>query len=135
VVALLALAEAVFTPDTLVLLLSRSHRQSHVLFRKVVDFYDTLGVPLLKRLTTEELVLTDGCPGGVHGQDHEQAADQQAWQHAPTNVVQVLRETRQSVYGLLRWLSELHSWRQYTADGTHGRLPADGSPTAPCRLR
>ena len=48
VVALLALAEAIFVPGTKVLLLSRSHRQSPELFRIVTDFYRRLGCPLLR---------------------------------------------------------------------------------------
>src|SRR5580704_12990221 len=55
VVAMLALAEAVFIPFTKVLLLSRSHRQSTELFRVVTGFYGRLGSPMKKRLNAEEL--------------------------------------------------------------------------------
>ena len=41
------------------LLLSRSHRQSRVLFQKVLDFHRALGDPLRKRRTADELWLTD----------------------------------------------------------------------------
>ncbi len=58
-VATLALAEAVFSPGALVLLVSRSHRQSRILFEKVRDFYHTLGEPPLQRRTAEELVLSN----------------------------------------------------------------------------
>jgi hypothetical protein len=57
VVALLALAEAVFVPFTKVLLLSRSHRQSMLLFRVVTGFYDQLGGPMKTRQCAEELEL------------------------------------------------------------------------------
>ncbi len=56
-VAILALANALWTPFTQVILLSRSHRQSRELFRRVTGFYHDLGDPIPTRLTTEELVL------------------------------------------------------------------------------
>jgi hypothetical protein len=59
VVALLALAEAVFVPGTKVLLLSRSHRQSAELFRIVTDFHGRLGSPLRVRQNAEELQLSN----------------------------------------------------------------------------
>src|SRR5262245_14904969 len=59
VVALLGLVEAVFIPGTKVLLVSRSYRQSTELFRIVTDFYRRLGAPLLHRLTSQELALTN----------------------------------------------------------------------------
>ena len=43
----------------MVLLVSRSHRQSTELFRIVTDFYRELGNPMLKRQTVEELELTN----------------------------------------------------------------------------
>jgi len=46
VVALLALTEAVWTPLTQVLLLSRSRRQSRELFRIVADCYRRLRLPM-----------------------------------------------------------------------------------------
>jgi Terminase large subunit, T4likevirus-type, N-terminal len=58
-VAALALAEAVFTDGALVLLVSRSHRQSRVLFGMVADFYPRLREPLLLRRTADELTLTN----------------------------------------------------------------------------
>jgi hypothetical protein len=58
-VAVLALAEAVFVNDTLVLLVSRSHRQSRVLFGIVADFYRRLGEPFLLRRTADELTLSN----------------------------------------------------------------------------
>jgi hypothetical protein len=60
VVAVLALVEAMFKPRSLVLLLSRSHRQSAELFRLVARFYTLLGCKYQKRLTTDELELTYG---------------------------------------------------------------------------
>jgi hypothetical protein len=60
VVAVLALVEAMYVPRSLVLLLSRSHRQSAELFRLVAQFYTRLGCPYKKRLTTEVLELTYG---------------------------------------------------------------------------
>src|SRR5712692_5798245 len=60
VVALLSLLEALWVPHTLVLLLSRSHRQSTLLFRMVVDFHRRLGSLILKRRTAEELEFTNG---------------------------------------------------------------------------
>jgi hypothetical protein len=59
VVAVVGLVEAVFVPFTRVLLLSRSHRQSVELFRIVVDCYRRMGTPLLRRLTNEELQLSN----------------------------------------------------------------------------
>jgi hypothetical protein len=57
VVAMLALAEAVFKPFSMALLLSRCHRQSMELFKKVTLYYHRLGAPMKQRLTTEELEL------------------------------------------------------------------------------
>jgi len=55
-VAALALAEALFaTTRALVLLVSRSHRQSRILFDMVTDFHRRLGKPLLLRRTADEL--------------------------------------------------------------------------------
>src|SRR5436190_19802786 len=51
VVALLAVAETVFTPLTKVLLLSRSARQSAELLRRVADYHRRVGAPLLRRRT------------------------------------------------------------------------------------
>ena len=48
VVAVLALAEALFYPGALVLLLSRSLRQSTELFRTIAEFYRRFGEPLRK---------------------------------------------------------------------------------------
>src|SRR5438477_215543 len=58
VVAVLALVEAMYNPDTLVLLLSRSLRQSTELFRKVATFHGRLRSPLLEKCTTHELRLS-----------------------------------------------------------------------------
>jgi hypothetical protein len=57
VVAVLALVEAICTPGTKVLLLSRSHRQSTELFRIVTGFYRRLKSPFLVRQTQHELEL------------------------------------------------------------------------------
>src|SRR5438445_1620910 len=59
VVAMLGLVHASFEPAAMVLLVSRSHRQSTELFRMVTDFYRRLNYPMLKRQTTEELELTN----------------------------------------------------------------------------
>jgi len=59
VVALLALAEAIFRPFTKILLLSRSHRQSTELFRVVTGFYYRLGEPIKLTKTKAELQLTN----------------------------------------------------------------------------
>jgi hypothetical protein len=60
-VAALALHTAVFRPGSLVLLLSRSQRQSSELFRKVLDFYRALGRPVCAAAeTTLCLELTNG---------------------------------------------------------------------------
>src|SRR5438132_13677370 len=48
-VALLGLAEALFVPGSMVLLLSRSHRQSRELFRIVTGFFRRLQSPLRER--------------------------------------------------------------------------------------
>src|SRR5437763_15375962 len=50
-VALLALVEALWTPATKVLLVSRSLRQSAELFRIVTDFFHRLGSPCRERPT------------------------------------------------------------------------------------
>jgi hypothetical protein len=59
VVAALSLLEALWVPGTLVLLLSRSHRQSTELFRRVVHFHRLLGSMILERKTAEELQFTN----------------------------------------------------------------------------
>ncbi len=58
-VAALALAQAVFVPGTQVLLVSRSHRQSRLLFRIVLDFYRRMHRPLCRRQSAEDLELTN----------------------------------------------------------------------------
>ena len=60
VVAILSLVEAVWNGDTLVLLLSRSHRQSAELYRLVLYYYQRLGSPILERKTADELCLKNG---------------------------------------------------------------------------
>ena len=62
VVAMLALAHAVFVPFTKVLLLSRSHRQSTELFRIVTGFYARLGYRdwHLGRISCSPLEMTNG---------------------------------------------------------------------------
>jgi hypothetical protein len=60
VVAMLGLVQALFVPDTKVLLVSRSHRQSRELFRLVTGFFERLREPLRRRQTREELVLGNG---------------------------------------------------------------------------
>ncbi|MBI1916322.1 MAG: hypothetical protein HYS12_16560 [Planctomycetes bacterium] len=60
VVALLALAEAMWTSGAKVLLVSRSFRQSKELFRIVTGFYEQLEKPICKRITAEELTLANG---------------------------------------------------------------------------
>jgi hypothetical protein len=59
VVALLALADALWTGGTKVLIISRSLRQSTELFRIIADFYARLGEPLRERLTRGELLLNN----------------------------------------------------------------------------
>jgi hypothetical protein len=59
VVAVLSLVEAFWIPMTLVLLLSRSHRQSTELFRLVVNFHSLLGGGGLSRKTADELQFTN----------------------------------------------------------------------------
>ncbi len=56
-VAVLSLVEAICTPATRVILLSRSHRQSAELFRVVTGFYRRLKSPFLARQTQHELEL------------------------------------------------------------------------------
>ena len=58
-VAVLGLVEALFTPGTRVLLLSRSMRQSAELFRVVTDFHRRLGAPLRERQNAHELSLSN----------------------------------------------------------------------------
>ena len=55
IVALHALLQAMYTDDLLVLLLSRSHRQSAELFQTVARFYQRIGSPLKVRQTAQEL--------------------------------------------------------------------------------
>jgi Terminase large subunit, T4likevirus-type, N-terminal len=59
VVAMLALARALFVPGTKVLLVSRSHRQSKELFGIVTEFYRRFDKPMLERLSSEELRLSN----------------------------------------------------------------------------
>ena len=49
----------VFVPGTKVLLVSRSHRQSKELFGIVTEFYRRFDKPMLERLSSEELRLTN----------------------------------------------------------------------------
>ncbi len=58
VVALLSLIEALLWRNAVILLLSRSHRQSTELFRIISDFYKRLGEPDKVSLTTHELETT-----------------------------------------------------------------------------
>jgi hypothetical protein len=60
VVALLGLFEALVEPLRLVLLVSRSHRQSTELFRIVTNMHARLGGSFLKRKTIHELEFTSG---------------------------------------------------------------------------
>jgi len=60
VVAMFSLVEALYIPGSLVLLLSRSKRQSGELFRMVADFFYRLDSPYLKRKTQDELELANG---------------------------------------------------------------------------
>jgi hypothetical protein len=59
VVAVLSLFEALTKPGTLVLLLSRSHRQSKILYRELRFYYRLLGEPSKLHQTTDELELTN----------------------------------------------------------------------------
>jgi len=59
VVALLALAEAIWQRGTKVIIVSRSLRQSTELFRIITDFYTRLEEPIRKRLTKGELLLNN----------------------------------------------------------------------------
>jgi hypothetical protein len=59
VVAMLGLVQALLHKDSLVLLVSRSFRQSSELFGVVKDFYWRLGEPYLKRKTVSELRFTN----------------------------------------------------------------------------
>src|SRR5438105_956925 len=59
VVAVHALLNAIYTEDLLVLLMSPSLRQSTELFGIVMRFYERIKVPLRKRQTAGELVLTN----------------------------------------------------------------------------
>jgi hypothetical protein len=59
-VAVLALVEAVFVPGSQILLMSRSHRQSRELYRRLIEFWLRLGSPLEKRRTLYELELENG---------------------------------------------------------------------------
>jgi hypothetical protein len=56
-VAIIALAEAMFWRRSLVLLVSRSFRQSSELFRMLTEFHRRLGSPMLVRRNAQELVL------------------------------------------------------------------------------
>jgi hypothetical protein len=60
VVALLALADALWVPGTRVLIISRSLRQSMELFRIITDCFDRLGQPMRQRRTRGELMLNNG---------------------------------------------------------------------------
>jgi hypothetical protein len=59
VVALLALAEAIWQHGTKVIIVSRSLRQSTELFRIITDFYARLQEPILNRRTKGELLLNN----------------------------------------------------------------------------
>jgi phage terminase large subunit-like protein len=53
VVAALALAEAMMVNYSLILIVSRTHRQSRELFRMLVEFHRRLGAPLRYRRNAE----------------------------------------------------------------------------------
>src|SRR5882724_382950 len=59
-VAVLALAEIMFNNDALVLLVSRTHRQSGELLHKVTEFHRSLKEPMLARRNADELALANG---------------------------------------------------------------------------
>lgn len=60
-VAVLALHQALFRPESLVLLLSPTQRQSGELFRKILDAYHALGRPVsARRASTTQLELANG---------------------------------------------------------------------------
>src|SRR4051794_2832213 len=59
VVALRALAEAIWNADRKILIVSRSMRQSMELFRIITDFYAQLEEPILTSRTKGELVLNN----------------------------------------------------------------------------
>ncbi len=58
-VAMLALGEAILIPNTLVLMLSRSLRQSIELFRRVSDFFFQKRSPMVRRKSEHELQLSN----------------------------------------------------------------------------
>jgi hypothetical protein len=60
VVALVSLIEAMYYPQSLVLLLSRSLRQSTELYRRVAEFHRRLGEPIRKKRKNHELLLKNG---------------------------------------------------------------------------
>src|SRR5438105_10069587 len=60
VVAALALAEAMLSNFTLILLVSGSHRQSRELLRILAEFHRRLGGPLKFRCNAQELALSNG---------------------------------------------------------------------------
>ena len=60
VVAILALVEALFQPDSQILLLSRSYRQSRELFHTITGFFERLQSPLKKSKSADGLVLANG---------------------------------------------------------------------------
>jgi hypothetical protein len=53
ITSILALHQAIFTPDSLILLLSPSLRQSQELFRKLKDFYNAVGCDSLPQISEE----------------------------------------------------------------------------------
>lgn len=57
VVAIAGLAEAMFYNKSLVLLVSRSFRQSSELYRMLVEFHRRLGSPMVARRNAQELIL------------------------------------------------------------------------------
>jgi hypothetical protein len=59
VVAFQALAEALFHPPTRVLLVSKTHRQSCELLATIAGYYDLLDQPLKKRLSKQELLMSN----------------------------------------------------------------------------
>ena len=60
VVGFLALADALFIPDTMVLILSRSHRQSAEFLKKIREKFERLDQPLKLRNNKNELSFTNG---------------------------------------------------------------------------
>jgi hypothetical protein len=147
VAAILALVEALYRPDTLVLLLSRSLRQSTELFRKVVDFHRRLRCPLLEackshelRTTTRSRIVSLPCRDEtIRGFSHVGLLIIDEASRVPDSLYRAVRPMLATSQGRLLCLSTpngkhgffYEAWAHGGADWARVEIPASAIPRIP----